>query len=127
MNPCRIVMSLFVLIFLRVSASLWAQDGTPEVADVTLKQLDEKPETYNGKLIRVEGVVGGSQATGERYSLNLDGWEGVPISCAGKASISKGDRVRVTGKFTYHPRTFVTLRIRVDPPSGKVEKVPAEK
>jgi hypothetical protein len=127
MSPSRIAIALFVSMLLGTSASLWAEDGTPQVAAVTLKQLDESPEKYDGKLIRFEGVVRGTQETGARHSLHLDGWDGVPITCAGNPPVSKGDRVRVTGKFTYHPRTFVPYRIRVDPPSGKVEKLPAEK
>ncbi len=37
---------------------------------------------------------------------------------------SKGDRVRVTGVFAFNT-TFIPLRLAVEPPRGKVEKLPA--
>lgn len=99
--------------------------------DVTADQLWKAPEKYQGKLVRLEGVVEStserprSDKTTARYTLYLKGAESIYIFCEGKRSAAKGDRVRVTGTFTYKRNSFLRRSLAV--PAGEVQKLPAKK
>jgi hypothetical protein len=136
MTPVRATSAVFVtLVFSLLPAMLAAEDKKPEITDVTADQLWKEPEKYHGKLVRIEGVVENTPAAGEhkespsgfRYGLTLEDTEDVYISCDGKPSVAKGDRVRVTGLFTYKENSFVKRRLAVAPPQGTVEKVAEKK
>jgi hypothetical protein len=127
----RIAAPLLLSALFLSPATALAQDKQPEVPDVTFGQLLKDPKKYEGRLIRVEGVVKHTPPAkdgtgGAWYPLALaDGNSSrVYIIAPGKPSVVKGDRVRLTGKFTqFGFRSFLRLTLNVE----KVEKLPAQK
>lgn len=121
--------ALLIATLLTTAAAVAAD--RPSVTAVTADQLWKAPEKYQGKLVRLEGIVEFASEhprrdeAKPRYSLDLEGNHGVYIVCEGKPSVSKGDRVRVTGTFTYKKDSFVRHRVAV--PVDGVEKLPAKK
>jgi hypothetical protein len=131
MPTSRVTALLAALILL---GPLHAEGKKPDVTEATFKQLWDAPEKYNGKLVRIEGVVESARERprlkdndNARYSLTLKGGLALYIFCDGKPTVAKGGRVRVTGLFTYKRNSFVRRVLAVQGPHGKVEKLPATK
>lgn len=106
-----------------------APPASSEPEDTTAARLWKDAKAYHGKLVRVEGVVehANEQEPREgyprRYDLTLEGGIDLTIHGEGKLPAAKGDRVRVTGTFTYKEDSFVRYRLAVT----KVEKLPQKK
>jgi hypothetical protein len=80
----------------------------------------------------VEGVVRDVAAPVEsdgkfRHMLHLEA-KGLSFVCSGKPTVKQGDRVRVTGKFTYIEFSFLPRLVSADVDvGGKVEKLAPKK
>jgi hypothetical protein len=115
---------------LLILGPVFAEEKKAEVTTVTIMDLDRNPEKFHGKMVRIAGVLESTPRTGvgtSRYFFRLVGADGFHIHGTVKPEGVKGDRVRITGKFTWKNNSFVTHRLAVEPPHGKVEKVPAKK
>lgn len=97
--------------------------------DTTAARLWKEAKQYHGKLVRIEGVVQHAHEQEpfngypRRYELDLEGVRRLTIHGDGGAPATKGDRVRITGAFTYKENSFDRFRLAVT----KVEKLPAKK
>jgi hypothetical protein len=106
-----------------------APPAPSEPEDTTAAQLWKEAKAYHGKLVRIEGVVEHAheqeprEGDARRYDLTLEGDIDLTIHGEGKPPAAKGDRVRITGTFTYKEDSFVRYRLAVT----KVEKLPQKK
>src|SRR5207247_346983 len=105
------------------------EDKKPGVTEVTVEELYKAPEKYDGKLVRVEGVLNTDPRERvymgkTRYRLSLDA---LYVWCPGKPEFKAGDRVLVTGQFDFKAPSFMRLAINADVEGGKVERAPEKK
>jgi hypothetical protein len=129
MTPPRSAAALLVSLLLL--GLLSAQEKQPRVVDLTPEELWKDAQKYHGKVVRLVGVVeltpeareDKAGKSGFRYGLMLAGDVDISIHCDGKPTVAKGDKVRITGAFTYTENSFVRRRLAVDPPLGQVEKI----
>jgi len=114
-----------------VLPSLCAQEKKQEPPTVTAEELPTYPERHDGKVVRMEGVLESDPRETvymgmARYNLGL-GEDGIISIVSGfKPGVSKGDRVRLTGKYTYERNSFVPYRLLVEAPDGKIENFAKE-
>jgi hypothetical protein len=134
LNIIRVAVLLLGSSFL-LPGFLQAEDKKTEFPKVTMKDLKENPEKYRGKVIQIEGILESDPVTSmwthvQRAYLRLVEADGLVItSYTLLPAVVKGDRVRITGVFSYskngsNPLTFL---LRVANQDGKVEKLPKEK
>ncbi len=86
--------------------------GNESAIPVTFAELLAEPKKFDGKLISLDGVLRNSpeaiEFNGEfRYSVRISA--GVAITCHGKPTAVKGERVRVFGTLTYSDHSFTPL------------------
>lgn len=97
--------------------------GNESAIPVTVAELREDPKKFDGKLILLEGLLRNApeaiEFNGEfRYSVRITA--GVAITCHGKPTAVRGDRVRVFGTLTYSDHSFTPLLLD----ANAVEVVP---
>ncbi|MER3447388.1 MAG: hypothetical protein C4291_11365 [Candidatus Dadabacteria bacterium] len=103
--------------------------GSDEQASISIKWVVSNPIYYDGKKITVEGEVERVHYTtsdGDPYTLfrlsdsehNLIG-----VFSEGHLSISKGNRVRVTGEFKKEERATLILKFKNVIEAERVEKI----
>jgi starvation-inducible outer membrane lipoprotein len=81
---------------------------------LTFEELFKEPKKYDGKLIAVEGVLRNTPEAVEflgefRYQPRLVA--GLAITCHGKPTAIKGQRVRISGTLTCTDNTFAPLTL----------------
>ncbi|MCE9563482.1 MAG: hypothetical protein K8U57_15690 [Planctomycetes bacterium] len=97
--------------------------GNESALPVTFAELLADPKKFDGKLIWIEGVLRNSpeavEFNGEfRYSPRLSA--GVAITCHGKPSAIRGERIRIYGTLSYSEHSFTPLLLD----ANAVEVVP---
>ncbi|MBA4189933.1 MAG: hypothetical protein C0467_18265 [Planctomycetaceae bacterium] len=97
--------------------------GNESAIPVTAGELREEPRKFDGKLIVIEGVLRNSPEAIEfngdvRYSVRISA--GVAITCHGKPTAVRGDRIRVFGTLTYSDQAPTPLLLD----ANAVEVVP---
>ena len=81
---------------------------------LTFEELFKEPKKYDGKVVAVEGVLRNMPEAVEfmgeyRYSPRLVA--GLAITCHGKPTATRGERVRITGTLTYTEGQFAPLTL----------------
>jgi hypothetical protein len=125
------VAALLVVSFLLLGF-LHAEVTKPEILKVTVQDLNKDPEKYHRKLIQIEGILESDPKESlmtqvQRTYLRMVEADGLAItSYLGQPGVLKGDRVLISGTFCYsqNPSGKSTLRLQIQGPDGKVEKLP---
>ncbi len=95
-----------------LAALLLAGCGGDRVAPATLAQLAGAADAFDGELVETEGVVHRFDDP-EHYWLEDDAINRVAVIPGEAVAGHLGERLRVVGRFTYHPERG--RRIEIDP------------